>query len=565
MTARHQAALNALLCFALLAGTTPAVSQTARSGEVRFNHPGGFYQSAFTLSLTMTPEKTTIYYTTNGDDPQPANASLYVRPIEINTTTTIVRAAAFDAQTNPAGTGVRTFLFIPDILKQTGAKFPTTWGANNGKPVPAYYGMSTASMNNAATCRKVATGLESIPTLSIVANEGDFFSPETGIYTHPLERGVAWERQVSLEMFNANGQLAFQCDCGLRIHGGTSRQPEESPKHSFRVLFKKRYGSSRLHFPIFGDGGAQEISSLILRAGNNDSWLASQGEERMQASYLRDEWMRRSMRAMGHPSARGLFVHLYLNGLYWGVYNLCEKPGPDLITKDATDANGKFDVIKGGKTEAGDKAAWKKMMSLANAGVSDDRSYQEISRYVDLPELADYMILNYYAGNSDWDRSANWVAIRPRTPDGRFQFLVWDGECTLGNLDADTLDFDDDESPPRLFHKLSENKLFRLLFATRAHELLFNNGPLAPKKAAERYHALAVSVAQAMEAEAARWGNYRRDVQSYKTGPYEAYCVVKHWQPETNRILTRYFPLRREILLNQFRERGLFADHLSEP
>ena len=168
-------------------------------------------------------------------------------------------------------------------------------------------------------------------------------------------------------------------------------------------------------------------------------------------------------------------------------------------------------------------------------------------------------------GNSDWDRSANWVAIRPRTPGGRFQFLVWDGECTLGNPAVDTLDFDDDESPTGLFHKLCENAAFRKLFATRVEQLLFKDGPLTPQKSAERYRVLADSVALAMTAEAARWGNYRRDVHPYKTGPYEGYTVEKHWRPEVNRILTRYFPQRRDVLLNQFRERGLFVDHLSEP
>jgi hypothetical protein len=563
MTARNHAILNALLCFTLGADTTHAASQPARTGDVVFDHPGGFFQSAFTLALTTPAEKATIFYTTNGDEPQPANASLYVRPIEI-AVTSIVRAAAFYLGTNQAGTGTRTFLFVPDILKQTGVQFPKVWGTNQGKPVPAYYGMTTANEKNSVARQTVAAGLQSIATLSIIANPADLFSPETGIYTHPLERGVNWERSVSLEMFDTDGRLAFQCSGGLRIHGGTSRQPEESPKHSFRLTFKKRYGSARLYFPILGAGGAQEFDTLVLRAGNNDSWLGSQGEGRLHADYLRDEWMRRSMQAMGHPSARGRFVHLYLNGLYWGVYNLCEEPGPALLAADQTAAAG-FDVRKADKTQDGDEAVWNNMMTMANAGVNNDRSYKEISRYLDLSELADYLILNFYAGNSDWDRSANWFAIRPRMPDGRFQFLVWDGECTLGNLDVDTLDFDDDESPPRLFHKLSENAAFRKLFATRARLLFFNDGPLTPEKSAERYRALAGSVASALTAEAARWGNYRRDVYPYKTGPDEGYSVEKHWQSEVNRILTQYFPQRRDVLLNQFRERGLFVDQPSDP
>jgi hypothetical protein len=136
MTAGNHAVFKVLFCFALAVITACAASQPTRAGEMAFDHPGGFCQSAFTLALMTSEENTTIYYTTNGDDPQSATASHYVRPIEI-ATTTIVRAAAFDTRTNLAGTGARTFLFVADVLKQTGAQFPKTWGTNQGKPVSA--------------------------------------------------------------------------------------------------------------------------------------------------------------------------------------------------------------------------------------------------------------------------------------------------------------------------------------------------------------------------------------------------------------------------------------------
>jgi len=265
--------------------------------------------------------------------------------------------------------------------------------------------------------------------------------------------------------------------------------------------------------------------------------------------------MRQSLHAMGYPSARGRFVHVYLNGLYWGVYNLCERPGASLM---AADQSAEFDVRNADKTESGDRIVWDKMMNLANAGLNDTSRYQAIDQYLDLTEFADYLILNFYAGNSDWDRSANWYAIRPRTAGGRFRFLVWDAERTFGSIEANTLDFDDEESPMRLFHQLSENAVFRELFASRAKRLLFANGPLSPEPAGERLRLLADSVAPALAAEAARWGNYRATVHQYKSGPYEALTVRDHWQPEIDRLQSSYIPRRCEILLGQFPERGLF-------
>jgi hypothetical protein len=529
----------------------------APAGTITFDHASGYYESPFSLKISVSDMDATIYYTTNGDTPRPATALRYSDKISV-TTTIIVRAAAFNQGKPQTSIGVRTFLFPSAILGQTGAQLPITWGSNGSQPIPAHYEMSVAFAKNAASHRKLVEGLRSLPALSIVTDQDNLFSAETGIYLHPAERGAAWERPATIELFNANGRNGFQIDCGFRIHGGMSRQPEESPKHSFRLVFRERYGNNALRFPLFGTGGGQEFNDLILRAGNNDSWLDSDGIHRRQATYIRDEWMRRSMQAMGYPSARGSFVHLYLNGLYWGLYNLCERPSPSWLTTNQTNAVAEFDFRKGDRTESGDDAIWSQMLALANSGVSDDRNYGEIGQLLDLPALADYMILNFYAGNSDWDRSANWIAARPRTPDGRFRFFVWDAERTLEDPAINTLDFDDDESPLRLFHKLSENAAFRKLFAARVQRLLFDSGPLSPETSEERYRTLADSVAKAMTSEAARWGNYRRELYPFKTGPYEGYTAEKHWQPEVNRILTRYFPQRRGAVLNQFRERGLF-------
>jgi hypothetical protein len=197
-------------------------------------------------------------------------------------------------------------------------------------------------------------------------------------------------------------------------------------------------------------------------------------------------------------------------------------------------------------------------MTLANAGLGDDRSYLAFQELVDLPELTDYLILNFYGGNGDWDRSSNWYAARPRKPGGKFQFFVWDGERTLEGIDVNSMDFDDDQSPPRLFHKLSENAEWRVFFGDRAQRLLFNGGPLSPEPAAKRYEALAALIEKAVVAESARWGRYRRDLHQYKVGPYEFYKPDDHWRPEVNRLLSTYFAQRPERLLGLFRQRGLY-------
>ena len=528
-----------------------------RESEVQFDRASGFCSGAFNLGLSAPFPGAAIYYTTNGATPGPAAGIRYCRPIPV-AGTAIVRAAAFEGETALTEAAARTYLFVADILWQTGRGLPDSWGAARGNPVPAYYGMSASLADSPASRAAIMEGLRSLPSLSIITDPGNLFSPETGLYTHPTERGAAWERPVSVELLCPDGGVGFRIKCGLRIHGGSSRRPDESPKHSFRLVFRKRYGPAKLRFPFFGPEGPGELDSLVLRAGNNDSWLHADGQARRRACYLRDEWMRASLRAMGYPCARGCFVHLYLNGLYWGLYNLCQRPSAAVLPSLERGALPEFDARKAAKLEAGDSVAWERMMDLANDGLAEPARYEALCQCLDLPEFIDYLILNFYAGNSDWDRWANWYAARPRAPGGKFSFSVWDAECALGELDTCTLDEDDDQSPLRLFQKLSENAQFRLLFASRVQRLLFDDGPLAVGPASRRFSQLAKGLEKAAAAEAARWGSYRQSVHRYKTGPYEIYSAKDHWEPEIQRLLSEYFPRRLGVLLEQFHQRGLF-------
>jgi hypothetical protein len=268
--------------------------------------------------------------------------------------------------------------------------------------------------------------------------------------------------------------------------------------------------------------------------------------------------MRDTFREMGHLSARGLFVHLYLNGLYWGAYNLCERPSAPFLAEYLGGSEEDYDSRNGQNILSGDNVAWEKMMAIANGGLAGENEYRAIQQYLSLTNLADYMIVNLYGGNSDWDRVSNWYAGRKRNG-GQFIFLVWDGERTLEAVDTNTIDYDDDQSPTRLFQKLRANPQFRALFAERAAKHLTGNGALSPGLCAARFQRHAQELDLAMIAESARWGSYRRDFHQYKTGPYESYTRDDHWRPEVQRLATKYFPVRTAEVLRQFRRAGLAA------
>lgn len=538
---------------------------SANTGEVRglvaelkASAVGLLSDSPVVLRLSTQTPGARIFYTTNGSPPSATNGFIYQHPLRI-ATTTVLRAAAF--RPGFAGTEIltRTFVFPEKVADQTGADFPKFWGFTNGQPVAAFYQMDRRITGSADYQADLLAGLRALPSISIVSELDNLFDPTRGIYANPMATGREWERAASAELIFPDGRPGFQIDCGLRVQGGWNRRPEECPKHSLRLLFKKQYGATHLDFPLFGPEGSHKFETVILRGGCNNSWLHWSGEERHRGDYLRDQWMRETSAAMGQPAARGRFVHLYLNGLYWGVYNLAERPSAPFLAGIQGGNSDEYDSRNSDKALSGDTNTWDKLFTLINAGVTNTAAWQQVTNLLDVTNFADYMIVNYYGANADWDRASNWYAGRRRDPPGRYQFFVWDGERTLEQVTDDRMDFDDDQSPSRLFHKLKERPEFRALFAERVRTHCLGDGALTSARAAERFRKLAETLDLAIVAESARWGSYRNDFHRYKEGPYERYTRNEHWRPEIQRLLNVYFPQRTEAFLKILERRGLWS------
>jgi hypothetical protein len=231
-----------------------------------------------------------------------------------------------------------------------------------------------------------------------------------------------------------------------------------------------------------------------------------------------------------------------------------------------------YDVIKD-YTEIvdGNLDAWDQMMTLANTGLSDNPSYQRIQgnnpdgtpnpsfpNLLDVENLIDYMIMNIYGGNTDWDHH-NWAAARNRREPGKgFKFFSWDAEHVLKSTSENVVNENNDNCPSRLFQQLRENPEFCVLFADHVNLHFFNGGALTPEAAANRLDKRAEEISLAIICESARWGDYRRDVHPWQNGPYDLYTRDEYWEVEHDRIMNEYFPVRTDIVLNQFKETGLY-------
>jgi len=553
-----------------------------------FSHKHGFYKTPFEIEIISNLSDVQIYYTTDGSMPGKENGTLYHSPLSVNTTT-ILRAIVLKSDSLMSKVATATYLFLKDVIKQPNNPpgYPSEWGPYTDIPGTAIadYGMDPEITRDPRYAEIMEESLLSLPILSIVTDKGNLFSkstdPDSGgiyIYTGPPEigdrpgLGDGWERPASIEFFDEDSSEEFQVDCGVQIQGGHSRRPEKSPKHSFRLVFKREYGPTRLNYPLLGDDVATEFNTITLRAGFGNTWNHWKHSERKIAQYLRDVWAKDTQLAMGHPSGHGRYVHLYLNGLYWGIYNPTERIDKEFATSYLGGNEDDFDVIKDySDVVDGNKSAWNSMMSLANLGLADNINYQRIQgknpdgsvnpqykAYLDVVNFIDYMILNFYGGNWDWDHH-NWVAVRNRVQPGKgFKLFSWDAEHILEDVSANYLDENNFDCPSQLFQRLRENADFRRLFADCVQLHCFNGGVLTPESAKERWMIRAAQIDLAIIAESARWGDYRRDVHRYLTnGPFDLYDK-DYWLAEQSFILNEYFPKRTNEFIRQLKQAGLF-------
>jgi spore coat protein CotH len=514
------------------------------------------------------------------DDSTPPRATIPV------TRTSTIRAAAFkvDHLTSPVGT--HSYLFADDVARQSfestvAAGFPERWTNQL-----ADYGMDLSAIeldnqpDDAETPEEIAArrrdvlgeSLKSIAAVSLVMDIDDLFGTH-GIHTHPDEKGSDWERPVSVEIIDSDSTV--QLDTGIRIHGGASRR--FSAKKSFRLAFRSTYGTGALTYPLFGSGAVERFDSLVLRAGYDDSWLHEDTHERAQ--YIRDEWSRRTQLAMGQPSPHGKFVHLCLNGVYWGLYNLVERPDASFAAAYFGGDDDDWDVIHSGDLINGTTSAWEQLLIAARqVNVSDpaasNAAYRrllgknpdgsrnpQLEVLLDVENYIDYMILNFYAAKYDWP-CGNWIAARRRTPDSTgFKFFSWDAEYSLGlGSDIGTNRTGVDRCVAEILNHLRANREFRQLFATRVRAHFSPGGALHVRSKldsitrepenipAARYRELAERVADALYSEAARWGNRHQE---------DGAARLSQWRRIRDYLIREYFHRRASVVLEQLSIGGL--------
>lgn len=269
-----------------------------------------------------------------------------------------------------------------------------------------------------------------LPIISIVGNEDDFYSDEKGILSgHQNEAGKEnfmydWRRPINFEFFTKENRKAeLNQICETRLKGHYSRLYLIK---SMVVYANKRFGTKRLEYEFFPDQkeGLTDFKSIELRNAGQDC----------NYTYMKDAVIQRTMGMncdLDWQASQPAVV--YLNGKYHGILNIRERANEDFIYTNY-DGIEDVDIIENWRTvEEGEMDEFNKFRDFYN---EDDHSYEEFAALMDIPEFFNYFIMNIFYSNRDFPGN-NCIMWRQQVNDGKWRWIGKDTDLGLGLYNSD--------------------------------------------------------------------------------------------------------------------------------
>ncbi|HAH23804.1 MAG TPA: hypothetical protein DCL77_08610 [Prolixibacteraceae bacterium] len=446
------------------ANITKAYS-TLREPEPLFSVAEGFYTTKQTVSLSTPSLTADIRYTIDGSEPTTASTRYNGIPIVV-ATTGLIRAACFSQLNNLPSRSVANTYFI------------TTTG-------------------------------HTIPVLSIITNNSNLYG-STGIFDHSDEE---WERPCYVEYFDKDKKKIFEQFSGIQIDGGAGGS-RGNAQHSFRLEFNnKAYGEGDVDYTLIPDRpNRKDYKSIYLRNGSNQ-WLTFQFKDAMECKIMSNK--------TNNDYSRCTPAVVYINGAYFGVYELREKMNDEYFeenykaTVDSTfhllslsyyyksilrALNGSVDTFT---------TDYNKFINL-NPTSAD--YLQKADQILDLDYYTDYIVAQSFIADTDWPYN-NIKIVKGDFSNHRWRFLLQDLEWALSpngwtNSSFDHISFmlNYDASMPylRFWKELIKNPTYKKKFINRFADLM-NSSYLPQNTTAIAQSVYDASYAE-MRGEYVKWG-----------------------------------------------------------
>ena len=235
------------------------------------------------------------------------------------------------------------------------------------------------------------------------------------------QRGREWERPAHWTYTSSGGkEVLFESDLMIRIFGSFSRYQRQ---RNFALIARKGYGGSTLDYPFFSNRPFDSYESLVLRCSAKDA-VATKIRDCLMTGLLEDGGVDLCVQAYVQTA-------LYLNGQYWGIYNLREKVSRAFVAQHYSVTNkDTIDILRGnGVYVSGDPKAVDDYNALIdfckskNCDLSNYGDYEYVCSQMDVENFALYCAAEIIVGNND---SGNIKWWRSSEKDGKWRWIFYD-------------------------------------------------------------------------------------------------------------------------------------------
>ncbi|MCH2223209.1 MAG: CotH kinase family protein [Crocinitomicaceae bacterium] len=349
----------------------------------------GFYVGAQTVTITCANPAATIRYTLDGSTPD-NTSTVYTGPLNINATT-VVRTAAFDGVNPPSFTSTNTYF------------------------IDVTHTMSVVSVCSDEVFDLVANG-----------NQGGGWG------------GGSANVVGAFELFEDDGTFIDEGEGDFNKHGNDSWAYDQ---RGFDFIMRDQFGhNSDLRHQIFPEKTRDEFQRVMLKPGASDNYPFENGGAHIRDAFVHTLSLKSDM-LLDVRTWRPAVV--YLNGQYWGVYEIREKADDHDFTKYYYQQN-KYN-LQYLKTWGGtwmDYGApnaqpdWDNLVNfILNNNMAPGPDFTYVQSQLKWKSLCDYFMFNSYVVNQDWLNwnTAWWRGMDPAGQKKKWRYTLWDMDATFGH------------------------------------------------------------------------------------------------------------------------------------
>ncbi len=248
-----------------------------------------------------------------------------------------------------------------------------------------------------------------LPVMSVSMNPSDFSRVQSNNWS---------ELEVASYAELYEDGKSFSIPCGFQLFGGSTRG---MAKKSFSLKFKKQYGVSSLHYKVFDNRDFSVFNTLVLRSGSQDS----------ENAFFRDI-LATSLAEKSEAEVQSYkSIVLYINGKYWGVYNIREKVDDEFLSNHYNVDGKKGNITRTDYTVSlGTGKDYQDIVKYVSThDMTKKSNYEYVKGKVNINSLIDFWVGEIYTTNYDIINSRAFS--HPDIDDGKLHFIYYDLDYSM--------------------------------------------------------------------------------------------------------------------------------------